>query len=93
MCWACVGVMGCAWGRAWRVFGRVWGVGACWGSVGGLWGCVGGCVRCLCVLGCGVRGEEKVSLAPLYYPDTLVNPDTCLGNVHLLLFDFMSDFE
>ena len=33
---------------------------------GGLCGGVGG-------------GEEKVSLAPLYYPDTLVNPDTCLG--------------
>ena len=32
------------------------------------------------VLGCGARGEVKVSLAPLYYPDTLVNPDTCLGN-------------
>ena len=25
--------------------------------------------------------KEKVSLAPLYYPDTLVNPDTCLGIV------------
>ena len=23
--------------------------------------------------------EVLVSLAPLYYPDTLVNPDTCLG--------------
>ena len=35
-----------------------------------------------CVLGrvyvCGVWWS-KVSLAPLYYPDTLVNPDTCLG--------------
>ena len=41
------------------------------GLVVGVW--VGECV------GCGrVRGE-KVSLAPLYYPDTLVNPDTCLG--------------
>ena len=29
----------------------------------------------------GVCGGQKVlvSLAPLYYPDTLVNPDTCLG--------------
>ena len=42
--------------------------GVCWVCLGA---CVcGGCVRS--------RGE-KVSLAPLYYPDTLVNPDTCLG--------------
>ena len=34
----------------------------------GVWGVSGG----------GLWGE-KVSLAPLYYPDTLVNPDTCLG--------------
>ena len=34
----------------------------------GVWGVSGG----------GLWGE-KVSLAPLYYPDTLVNLDTCLG--------------
>ena len=30
-------------------------------------------------------GGEKVSIAPLYYPDTLVNPDTCLGAVISIL--------
>ena len=51
------------WGGAWECEGA-WGYeGAC---VGRAWG--------VCV------GQEKwVSLAPLYYPDTLVNPDTCLG--------------
>ena len=56
----------------------MWGV---WGVCGVCCACVG-CVVRVCVgecVGCGrVRGE-KVSLAPLYYPDTLVNPDTCLG--------------
>ena len=47
------------------VWGVVWGV--CWGVCGA---CVGVCW--------GFMGE-KVSLAPLYYPDTFVNPDTCLG--------------
>ena len=28
------------------------------------------------------RGFREVSLAPLYYPDTLVNPDTCLRKFH-----------
>ena len=42
--------------------------------------------RCWCVCGvcvgvCGVFRGEKVSLAPLYYPDTLINPDTCLGAI------------
>ena len=52
--------------------------GACvvWGRVGvGAW---------VWVLGhkLGVRsvGERKYR-SPLYYPDTLVNPDTCLGNL------------
>ena len=51
----------------------------------GVCGCWGVCVVwvCWCVCGvCGVCGGfrgEKVSLAPLYYPDTLINPDTCLG--------------
>ena len=55
------------------------GRGKCaWGCEGawvceGAWGCVGRAWG-VCV------GQEKwVSLAPLYYPDTLVNPDTCLG--------------
>ena len=50
--------------------------------------CVGACggMCCVCVLGCGGRGEVKVSLAPLYYPDTLVNPDTCLVSLTLELF-------
>ena len=34
---------------------------------------------CWCVDVCVRSRGEKVSLAPLYYPDTLVNPDTCLG--------------
>ena len=33
--------------------------------------------------------EKWVSLAPLYYSDTLVNPDTCLGNL-LLSFQNVS---
>ena len=28
--------------------------------------------------------KEKVSLAPLYYPGTLANPDTCLGILYIL---------
>ena len=28
--------------------------------------------------------EGRRQLAPLYYPDTLVNPDTCLGKNNLL---------
>ena len=32
-------------------------------------------------LGC----KEKVYFAPLYYPDTWVNPDTCQGFFHELL--------
>ena len=46
-------------------------VGAC---VVGVRGGVHGGVRGVCG---GCRGrKERVSLAPLYYPDTLVNPDT-----------------
>ena len=48
--------------------GLVWGVFR-------LGACV--CGVCECVRSRG----EKVSLAPLYYPDTLVNPDTCLGSI------------
>ena len=58
-----------------------------WSGVecGGLWwgGCLCVCEVCAgaCVCGVCVRSRgEKVSLAPLYYPDTLVNPDTCLGS-------------
>ena len=40
--------------------------------------------RCWCVCGvcvgvCGGFRGEKVSLAPLYYPDTLVNLNTCIS--------------
>ena len=78
----------CVLGRVWCVWvcvGGVWVcVGACVGvcgvCVGCVWGvcgaCVGGCLGWCC----WGRGREKVSLAPLYYPDTLVNPDTCLGH-------------
>ena len=53
-------------GRVWCV----WGVGCVW-HVWGVWGRAWG----VCV------GQKVlVSLAPLYYPDTLVNPDTCLGS-------------
>ena len=45
-------------------WGVCWGVcRVCVGRVGRVWGPWG----------------EKVSLAPLYYLDTLVNLDTCLG--------------
>ena len=43
----------------------------------GVWGVSGG----------GLWGE-KVSLAPLYYPDTLVNLDTCCFRVLLNFFVF-----
>ena len=71
MCGAC---LGCAWGV--RV-GRggvcemcgVRGVCLCGVRVGGAWD----------VRGVGAGRKERVSLARLYYPDTMVNPDTCLG--------------
>ena len=54
--------------------GWVWVLGrVCWG-MGGV--CVGACVRCVWGRVCG---------APLYYPDTLVNLDTCLGSLFLVL--------
>ena len=66
--------------------GRVRGVcGACAGCVWGVCGvCVervqGVCRACAArAWGVCVGQEVLVSLAPLYYPDTLVNPDTCLG--------------
>ena len=51
--------------------------------------CVGAYVVCEMgrvlghVWGVGTVGRdlEKVSLAPLYYPETLVNSDTCLGYI------------
>ena len=49
--------------------GREWGV---WGRELGVWGREWG-VRSV--------GERKYR-SPLYYPDTLVNLDTCLGNEH-----------
>ena len=87
MCWGvCVGC----------VLGRVCGVcvGACveacegcggvagCGSVCGAWGVWG---RVGCVWGVQYHPtffdcEAVTTLAPLYYPDTLVNPDTCLGD-------------
>ena len=63
MCVGCVGR--CVGVRGCNLGGRE-GAWVCWAYVGRAWG--------VCV------GQEKwVSLAPLYYPDTLVNPDTCLG--------------
>ena len=66
----------------------------CGGScvVGPVWCGVCGvaCVVCVGACGCGGRvylgvsgvlgpcGKRKYR-SPLYYPDTLVNPDTCLG--------------
>ena len=61
----------CVWGVC--VYGVCVGVGVC----GGVWGVFG-----VCVGACGgVRalGERKYR-SPLYYPDTLVNLDTCLGH-------------
>ena len=66
----------------------------CWACVLGVWGVCVVCVRGVCGVcegwafvewGCDVwvRGvvavEERKYRSPLYYPDTLVNPDTCLG--------------
>ena len=42
----------------------------CRGRVWGVLGRGGGSVR------------ERKYRSPLYYPDTLVNPDTCLGNFY-----------
>ena len=52
----------------------MWVKGACGG-------CVGGHVRCVwgvSDVGVGAMGQRTYR-SPLYYPDTLVNPDTCLG--------------
>ena len=51
------------------VWERVRGVGA-WGGVCGV------CNTIPLFFDC----EAVTTLAPLYYPDTLVNPDTCLGH-------------
>ena len=55
-------------------------------GVGGVCGECGVCVGRVWCVGCAwgvwsvwLLGKERLSLAPLYYPDTLVNPDTCLG--------------
>jgi len=48
--------------------------GACSGGVRGVCSGVGG-GRVGCVQAVG----ERKYRSPLYYPDTLVNPDTCLG--------------
>ena len=62
--------------------------GVCVGCVGRGWKC-GTCVgrwgRC-------VGRKERVSLAPLYYPDTLVNPDTCLGSSSVQSHYYKVDF-
>ena len=60
----CGACVGCVWGVCVVCVWRVQGV--CRACAGRAWGvCVG--------------QEVLVLLAPLYYPDTLVNPDTCLG--------------
>ena len=70
-------------GRGWGVWVVMWCVGVRCGW--GVWGvCVlgcGSCGVCVCWGVCRVWGRQgdTVSLAPLYYPDTLVNLDTCLG--------------
>ena len=62
--------------------GRVMGVcGVCVGG-GRVWGACGVCVvggRGGRVGGGGGGVVERKYRSPLYYPDTLVNPDTCLG--------------
>ena len=59
------------------------------GCVGRAWGVRG--VRAW-GRGVGVRRKERVSLAPLYYPDTLVNPDTCLGSSSVQSHYYKVDF-
>ena len=76
----CVGVCGCGVVGVWWC-GRV----MVWACVWGVWGVFGVCVRA-----CGgVRalGERKYR-SPLYYPDTLVNLDTCLGKMKLRIVCF-----
>ena len=50
--------------------------GAC---VGGWWG-VCGVEGAAGRVGCAVRWGERRYRSPLYYPDTLLNPDTCKGS-------------
>ena len=50
------------------VVGRVRDVCGVWG---GVW--------CVCVGACVAWGRGRKYRSPLYYPDTLVNLDTCLG--------------
>ena len=64
----CRGVLGCVGVRL--------GVGVWGGESGRCVGEVSGCVGEVCWGRDDARGLE---LAPLYYPDTLVNQDTCLG--------------
>ena len=67
--------VGCVGVRVGRVLGvRVWGVLGC------VLGVCGGVVGA-CVWGGGGVAERKYR-SPLYYPDTLVNPDTCLGIIN-----------
>ena len=63
-------------------------VGVCESCVG-VWGSVCGAGVGGCVGWCWSRGREKVLLAPLYYPDTLVNSDTCLGSNFDILCTFL----
>ena len=71
-------VMGVGGVRVWGVCGSCvvgGGTGACWGVCGAFVGCVWGRG------GCWGAVVEREYRSPLYYPDTLVNPDTCLGNI------------
>ena len=55
----------------------------CVGCVGCVWGAWDVRETCMgCTWSGWVRACERVLLSPLYYPDTLVNLDTCLGVMH-----------
>ena len=64
------------------------------------WGCwIGVLGRCV-VDGMMLKCERRAGcrqLAPLYYPDTLVNPDTCLGKkyskIDFYLYDFIHRYK
>ena len=53
--------------------------GACAGCVRGVCRVCAGCVQGVCGACGGGAVVERKYRSPLYYPDTLVNLDTCLG--------------
>ena len=78
-------------GRLGGVLGKCAGAGSCGGEW--CWGWewregVFGVTSVVCLVWRANVPWHKTRLAPLYHPDTLVNPDTCLGLFHFLFYRF-----